>query len=166
MGEVGDSCSQVTFDMPNHNSETSAAMQQAIALLQAGQTVQAEELMLQSARDAESTHGRDHPATATAYNELGTILLNVNNLPAAIEAYRKACSGPMPTEDQPLRDRLTFLMNLGMALQYAGQFKEAEEVLMQGLKARGKYYGTKHSGYAFGLEPLAALLRELLLWST
>ena len=144
--------------MANHNSETSAAMQQAIALFKAGQTVKAEELMLQAARAGESTYGPNHPITATAYNELATILHKVQNLPAAINAYRKACSGPMPTEDQPLRDRLTFLMNLGMALQHANQLKEAEEVLMQGLKARGKYYGTKHPGYAFGLEPLATLL--------
>src|SRR6202034_3524315 len=83
--------------MSNQNSNTSCEVQRAVELLQAGQTVQAEELMLQAARAAESTHGPDHPATATAYNELGTILLNVNNLPAAIDAYRKACSGPLAT---------------------------------------------------------------------
>ena len=144
--------------MPNHIFETSPNMKRAVELLHAGRTVEAEEEMARAAQVAEATHGTDHPNTATAYNELGTILLNVQNLPAAIDAYRRACSGLMPTDDQPLRDRLTFLMNLGMALQYANQLKEAEDVLIEGLKARGKYYGTKHPGYAFGLEPLATLL--------
>lgn len=65
-------------------------MENAVPLFQSGQTVQAEELLLRAARDAESTHGPNHPATATAYNELGTILLNVQNLPAAIQAFRRA----------------------------------------------------------------------------
>lgn len=144
--------------MANQNSETSAAMEQAIQLLKAGQTVQAEELMVQAARAAEKKFGPNAPETATAYNELGTILINVDNPAAAVQAYRRACAGPMPSEPQVLRDRLTFLMNLGMALQYANQLEEAEEVLRQGVQGRDLYYGVDHAGYAFGLEPLATLL--------
>lgn len=144
--------------MTNQNSELSPTMQRAIELLRAGQTVQAEELMVQAARAAEQRFGPDSPETATAYNELGTILLNVENFPGAVQAYRRACAGPMPTENQDLRDRLTFLMNLGMALQYANQLDEAEEVLRRGIQGREKFYGVDHPGYAFGAEPLATLL--------
>jgi tetratricopeptide (TPR) repeat protein len=144
--------------MANQNSETSAAMQQAIGLLKAGQTVQAEELMVQAARDAEKTFGGNAPETATAYNELGTILINVDNPAGAVTAYRRACAGPMPAAPPALRDRLTFLMNLGMALQYTNQLEEAEQVLRQGVQGRAQYYGVDHAGYAFGLEPLATLL--------
>jgi tetratricopeptide (TPR) repeat protein len=144
--------------MTNQNSETSPAMQRAIALLKAGQTVQAEEMMVQAVRAAEKQFGPHGQETATAWNELGTILLNVNNFSGAVNAYRRACSGPMPTDRQALRDRLTFLMNLGMALEYADQLDEAEEVLRQGLAGRQQYYGVEHAGCAFGLEPLAALL--------
>jgi tetratricopeptide (TPR) repeat protein len=144
--------------MANQNSETSPAMQQAIELLKAGQTVQAEEMMVQAIRAAEKQFGSDAPETATAHNELGTILLNVENFAGAVQEYRCACAGPMPSAPQALRDRLTFLMNLGMALQYANQLEEAEQVLRQGAKARAQFYGTDHAGHAFGTEPLATLL--------
>lgn len=146
--------------MADTDTELSESLRQAIVLLQAGQSVEAEELMLQAAQAAEQSFGPDDPRTAAAFNELGSVLLNVHNLPAAIEAYRRACAGPMPAERQPLRDRLTFLMNLGMALHLAKQFQEAEEVFLQGLQGRARCYGTRHPGYAFGLEPLATLLME------
>jgi tetratricopeptide (TPR) repeat protein len=144
--------------MANQNSETSPAMHGAVELLKAGQTVQAEEMMVHAARAAEKEFGPDSLEAATAYNELGTILLNVENFTGAVQAYRRACAGPMPVDKQALRDRLTFLMNLGMALQYANQIEEAEQVLRQGLNGRESYYGIDHAGYGFGLEPLGTLL--------
>jgi len=144
--------------MSNVNSELSPQMEQAIELLKAGQTVEAEELMAQTAAEVERRCGERHPDTAAAYNELGTILMNVDNVQRAAEAYRKACAGPLPTDNQALRDRLTFLMNLGMALQMAREYDEAEQVYRDGLQGRAQYYGSEHPGYAFGLEPLGHLL--------
>jgi tetratricopeptide (TPR) repeat protein len=144
--------------MANQNSELSPSMQRAIELFKAGRTVEAEEVMVKAVRDAEQQFGPDDPRTATAFNELGTILLNVENFAGAVAAYRRACAGAMPADQQARRDRLTFLMNLGMALQYAQQPEEAEKVLREGLQGRADYYGVDHPGYAFGLEPLAALL--------
>ena len=54
----------------NENSETSPAMQAAIKLLKAGQTVKAEEVMVQAARSAEQEFGADGPETAIAYRLL------------------------------------------------------------------------------------------------
>ncbi|MBX9692365.1 MAG: tetratricopeptide repeat protein, partial [Cyanobacteria bacterium] len=147
--------------MTQQNLETSPAMQKAIELLKEGKTVQAEEVVLEAAKAAEQKFGPDKPETASAYNDLGTILINVGNLQGGVEAYRRACSGPMPNTEELLKDRLTFLMNLGMALQFSEQLDEAENVFREGLKRRLEFYGREHAGYAFGLEPLASLLLRL-----
>jgi tetratricopeptide (TPR) repeat protein len=144
--------------MTSAKSETSAAMQSAIELLRARKTVEAEEVMQEAVRATEMEFGPLHPATASVYNELGTVLLNVDNFKDAVGAYRRACEGPIPNEQTARKDRLTYLMNLGMALQYANQLDEPEEVLRKGCEARKDHYGAEHPGYAFGLEPLAALL--------
>ena len=52
-------------------------------------------------------------------------------------------------------------MNLGMSLEVAGRFDEAEQALRQGLQGRTRHYGREHSGYAFGLEPLATLMLRI-----
>jgi tetratricopeptide (TPR) repeat protein len=147
--------------MSNQNSETSPAMQEAMRLFQEGETVRAEETMLAAVAEAERRFGPRTPEYAAAQNELGTVLLNVGHYHRAVEAYREACAGPMPAEELALRDRLTFLMNLGLALQLAGELEEAEQVLREGLEGRRDHYGQDHPGYAFGLEPLASLLLRL-----
>ncbi|HZT78609.1 MAG TPA: tetratricopeptide repeat protein [Gemmataceae bacterium] len=144
--------------MSNQNSETSPAFQQAVAALQRGDTVAAEEIITTAAHEARAKYGPGSPEDAVAQNELGNILINVGQLPRAIAAYREATSGPWPEDKQAQRDQLTFLMNLGMALQWHNQLEEAEEALRRGLKGREDFYGKQHAGYAFGLEPLAEVL--------
>jgi len=108
--------------------------------------------------DATTKIGLNDPKAADAFNELGPDFVKACNFPAAVEAYRRACAGPMPTDQEAARDRLTFLLNLAINLQYANQPKEAEAVFLESLQGRAKYYGVDHPGYAFGLEPLASLL--------
>src|SRR5687768_7695044 len=144
--------------MAGPNPEMSTSLGRALELIREGKTVEAEELMVDAVLEAERRHGAESPQAAEAHNELGTVLLNVQDFQGAVQAYRHACTGPMPAGGQPLKDRLTFLMNLGMALQYAGQLEQAEQVLRQGLEGRERLYGPEHAGYAFGLEPLGALL--------
>jgi tetratricopeptide (TPR) repeat protein len=144
--------------MANVNSPQSAAMAQAIQFLQQANTVEAEEIMAQHVRCARERHGDSSPQYQLAMNELGIVLLNTGQAGRAIEAFRAACAGPLPDESQPLRDRLTHLMNLGKALDHAGRLDEAEAVLRLGLAGRSKCYGRCHAGYAFGLEPLALTL--------
>jgi tetratricopeptide (TPR) repeat protein len=144
--------------MSNANSKTSEAMLRAIELFKAGKSVEAEEVVQAAALETEKRFGAHHPETASIYSELGTILLNAENRKGAVEAFRRACAGPMPKEPQALRDRLTYMMNLGMALQEAKELEEAEHVLREGCEARKAYYGAEHAGYAFGPEPLGELL--------
>jgi tetratricopeptide (TPR) repeat protein len=143
------------------NSESSPAMAEAMRLLRAGDTVRAEEVMLAALSDAESRFGKGSPPYASASSELGTVLLNVGQRDRAIEAYRAACEGPWPADGQDLRDRLTYSMNLGQSLEWAGRLEEAEQALRRGLEGRKAHYGREHSGYAFGLEPLATLMLRM-----
>jgi tetratricopeptide (TPR) repeat protein len=144
--------------MASQNPDLSPAMTRALELLRAGQTVPAEEILVRAVQEAEQRTGPESPETASAYNDLANLLLHIGNPREAVAAYRRACAGPMPTPEQARRDRLTYLMNFGMALQQAGELDEAEQILREGLAGREQFYGIHHAGYAFGLEPLATLL--------
>ena len=58
------------------------------------------------------------------------------------------------TGDKALRERLTHLSNLGLALQAVGDLDGAEDALRRGVDGRRSFYGPGHAGYGFGLEPL------------
>jgi tetratricopeptide (TPR) repeat protein len=133
-------------------------MQEAMRLLQEGRPADAETLLRRAARDAEELFGRGSHEDAVAHNDLGNLHAHVGDLKRAAAAYRRACSGPLPTETQALRDRLTYLVNLATTLETLGELDEAEEVLRRGVERRREFYGPDHPGHAFGLEPLAALL--------
>ena len=117
--------------------------------------------MLAALSQVESRFGKGSPRYASASSELGTVLLNAGQRERAIEAFRAACEGPWPADGQDLRDRLTYLMNLGQSLEWAGRLDEAEQALRKGLEGRKAHYGREHSGYAFGLEPLGTLMLRM-----
>jgi tetratricopeptide (TPR) repeat protein len=134
------------------------AFKKALQLARSGQTVEAEEIAHQAIYEAEMKVGPASPQYATAQNDLGRILTILGLHQTAVDAYRKASDLEFPGDDQATRDRLTYLMNLGQTLEWLGRLDEAEEVLRRALEGRREFYGREHPGYAFGLEPLAALL--------
>jgi tetratricopeptide (TPR) repeat protein len=139
-------------------SDISPALEKALTLIQTGDEKQAEETVFQAVRDAEAAHGAGSLPAARAYNDLGSVLMQLSRYGAAVEAFRGACDGPMPTEDPARTDRLTYRTNLGLALQFADQFDDAEKVIRENLDLRKEVYGPDHVGYAFGQETLADLL--------
>jgi tetratricopeptide (TPR) repeat protein len=132
----------------------SPAMAQATQLLQRGESARAEEAVLNAAIEAAKQFGSNSPEYARAQNDLGSVLLSVGQPKRAVEAFRKACSVVLP-DAHLMRDRLTYLLNLGQTLQRAGELEEAESVLREGLRGRQATYGRDHPGYGFALEPLA-----------
>jgi tetratricopeptide (TPR) repeat protein len=136
----------------------SPVMQQALECLRAGRTVAAEELVLSALRDVVASQGEHSPAYATAQNDLGVVCLYVRQVERAIEAFRAAVGVEAAGDESAERDRLTFCLNLAHALCEAGRLDEAEDVLTGSLPSRETIYGLRHSGYAFGLEPLAEVL--------
>jgi tetratricopeptide (TPR) repeat protein len=144
--------------MADAKSDISPALEKALTLIQAGDEKQAEETVLQAVRDADAAHGASSPELARAYHDLGSVLMQLGRYGAAVEAFKGACDGPTPTDPAARQDRLTYQTNLGLALQFADHFDDAEKVLRENLEARKEVYGTDHVGYAFGQEALADLL--------
>ncbi|HEY1379414.1 MAG TPA: tetratricopeptide repeat protein [Gemmataceae bacterium] len=144
--------------MADAKSDLSPALEQALTLITAGDEKKAEETVIQAVRDAEAAHGAGSPQLARAYNDLGSVLMQLSRYEAAVEAFKGACDGPAPAEEPARSDRLFYRTNLGLALQFAGKFDEAEAVLRENLDARKEVYGPEHVGHAFGQESLADLL--------
>ena len=144
--------------MADAKSDISPALEKALTFIQAGDEKAAEETALQAVRDADAAHGSGSPELARAYNDLGSVLMQLSRFGAAVEAFKGACDGPFPSEDPARTDRLTYQTNLGLAYQYAEKFDEAEKVLRENLETRQTVFGPEHVGYAFGQEQLADLL--------
>src|SRR5205085_3465832 len=143
--------------MADAKSDISAALEKALIQIRDGDEKAAEETVLQAVRDAEAAHGHGSPELAGAYNDLGSVLMQLGRYGAAVEAFKGACDGPMPPADPARADRLTHQTNLGLALQYSDQFDQADTVLRENLEARKAAYGPDHVGTAFGQETLADL---------
>ncbi|MFG3303470.1 tetratricopeptide repeat protein [Micromonospora chersina] len=131
----------------------------AFALLREGRIGDAENLMTRELQAAADRHGHGSPQWASAQCDLGNVLLNADQLDRAVECYRRAVSAT-PRDPESRKDQLTYRLNLGLALRMAGRLDEAEAELRQGVQERLAFYGREHAGYAFGLEPLADLLRQ------
>jgi tetratricopeptide (TPR) repeat protein len=131
----------------------------AFALLREGRMGDAENLMTRELQAATDKHGHGSPEWASAQCDLGNVLLNADQRDRAIECYRRAVSAT-PRDHESRKDQLTYRLNLGLTLRMAGRLDEAETELRQGVQERLAFYGREHAGYAFGLEPLADLLRQ------
>ncbi|WP_285619184.1 tetratricopeptide repeat protein [Kineosporia sp. NBRC 101677] len=131
----------------------------AVGLMQEGRYGDAENLLVREVERAAQAHGVGSPEWASAQCDLGNILINAGRVDRAIECFRGAVTMTVHDE-QNRKDQLTYRMNLGMALRMAGRLDEAETELRQGVAERLAFYGREHAGYAFGLEPLADLLRQ------
>jgi tetratricopeptide (TPR) repeat protein len=140
------------------DSPVSDTFKEAVAQLRRGNTVQAEKLVADAAHAARERFGSKSPEYASAECDLSNILLNVGAVDRAIASIRRAAAIENPDNRRASRDRLTYLMNLGMLLEQTGELDEAETVLRRGLDGRRAFYGPDHPGYGFGLEPLAAVL--------
>lgn len=133
-------------------------LERATEMARQGQRAEAEELLLQTARDLETAHGAGSPEAASAWNDVAILLMQLGQEDRAVTAMRNACSGPQPDGGEALKDRLTYESNLAQALAAIGNFDEAEALLRENLTGRERFYTADHPGYAFGLESLASLL--------
>jgi tetratricopeptide (TPR) repeat protein len=139
------------------SEDHSPAMEEALELLRRGESVQAEKRMTQHVDQTARQFGPRSRQFAAAQFEFGSLLLYMGQFRQAADAIREACDINLPDDSQATRDRLTYLMNLGEVLEQIGELDQAEQVLREGLTAREQFYGREHPGYAFGLEPLAAV---------
>ncbi|MEV6595701.1 tetratricopeptide repeat protein [Actinoplanes sp. NPDC051346] len=135
------------------------AVEVAFALVREGRLGDAENLVTRELRTATEKHGHGSPEWASAQCDLGNVLFQARQHDRAIECFRQAASAA-PRDHGSRKEQLTYRLNLGLALRVAGRLDEAETELRQGVRERLAFYGREHAGYAFGLEPLADLLRQ------
>src|SRR5947209_7080844 len=100
----------------------------ALALVREGRFVEAEAVM---AREV-ARHPAGTAAWASAQCDLGNVLLNSDQAVRAADCFRHAADTPPGEDYEAHKDSLTYRMNLGMALQEAGRFDEAEAELRRG----------------------------------
>lgn len=131
--------------------------EQAMKLLREGHAVEAEGLLEEAQNQVKAEFGENSTQLASALADRAMFLASLQDIGRAVQYLRQACAIDAPGE-QAFRDRLTNLMNLGDLLRVLGEFEDAERVLRLGLQGRSTFYGETHAGYAFGLEPLAAVL--------
>jgi tetratricopeptide (TPR) repeat protein len=134
-----------------------AVESRALQMLQAGESWPAEQMLQQLVDDVSREHGSQSRAAGRAIYAQSLLMLGMEDYPRAIGALRTA-SQLDPIDAPSLKDRLTYQMNLGELLSRSGQHDEAESVLSSSLDERRKFYGEQHSGYAYGLESLAAVV--------
>lgn len=136
------------------HSMDSPAYQRALELVQQGDGVGAERLLDLARSQASSTcgaHSREH---ASAVFDLARLMVELDDLERAAQWLEKAWT-LQPEGHEAQKERLTYNMNLGEVLLRQGRLDEAQRVLEAGLDARRTFYGTRHAGYAYGLQALA-----------
>ncbi|BEL06850.1 hypothetical protein Q0Z83_050410 [Actinoplanes sichuanensis] len=131
----------------------------AFGLLREGRFGDAETLVTREVEAVAARHGHGSPEWASAQCDLGNVLLQADQLGRAIECFRQAAA-VAPRDHETHKDRLTYRLNVGLALRMAGRLDESEAELRKGAEERLAFYGREHAGYAFGLEPLASVLLE------
>src|SRR4051794_17058687 len=146
-----------TPESPMSEMMPTAPLLAALDELQAGRGAEGEALVRQAVREAEARHGASSFEYAAALFDLGRFYTAVGDYRRSADAIRLAAEVDLPGE-RGRRDRLTYLMNLGEMLKFAGDLGSAEQVLLDGLERRREFYGPEHSGYAFGQEVLAEVV--------
>jgi tetratricopeptide (TPR) repeat protein/predicted Ser/Thr protein kinase len=115
----------------------------------------------QGLEERERTLGRDHPLVATAYNNLGSALVELGRYDEALQALELAKAswersyGPR----HPLV--ATALNGIGVVLEQVGRYQEARERLEQALVLREAVFGRDHVNVAVTLDNLGAVLAHL-----
>jgi tetratricopeptide (TPR) repeat protein len=102
----------------------------------------------------EKREGKVSPAYAAALFEHASLCLVLGMVQRAVASMRAASEIRGTTRDDE-KNRLTYLMNLGDMLGYAGELEEALAVHERGLAERERFYGKEHPGYAYGLDSWA-----------
>jgi tetratricopeptide (TPR) repeat protein len=102
----------------------------------------------------EKREGAESPAYASALFEHASLCLVLGMTQRALESMRAAAEIRGETHEDE-KNRLTYLMNLGDTLGYAGELDEALAVHERGLAERERFYGKEHPGYAYGLDSWA-----------
>jgi tetratricopeptide (TPR) repeat protein len=136
----------------------SPALTKGFELLNQGRRAEAEEVVKKAAREAKKNHGSGSHPLALAYGELGRIHLQTGQVERAAKEFQHAAEGPLPSDPQHRRDRLSFLFGFGVALGKLGRYPEAETVLRKCVAFARNVAGGRSALAALANVPLADVL--------
>ncbi|WP_058553954.1 tetratricopeptide repeat protein [Thiohalocapsa sp. ML1] len=108
---------------------------------------------------AEERLGAEHAETATALNNLGTLLQATNRLTEAEPLMRRALAIDEASYGAGHPDVATDLNNLGLLLQDTNRLAEAEPLMRRALAIDEASYGAEHPTVARDLNNLGLLLK-------
>ena len=142
--------------VPAHVEQT-PTLAAALAALDAGDRVRAEEMAKEAVLAAAKVHGKSSVEYVGALADLGTLRAAASHSRFALAAYREACAVELPDTRSAGELRCSCLKILGELLTDAKAYEEAEVALTESVELRRAVYGETHAAVGFGLESLAAL---------
>jgi len=136
----------------------SQPLSQGLQLLTQGKVAEAEGVVKKAAQIAKGQHGSGSHPLALAYADLARLHMRMGDAERAAKEFQHAANGPMPTDPQHRRDRLSFLFGFGAALGELGRYEESEKVLRQCLAFARNLSGPQSPAAHVALVPLADVL--------
>ena len=136
----------------------SQPLSQGLQLLTQGKVAEAEGVVKKAAQIAKGQHGSGSHPLALAYADLARLHMRMGDAERAAKEFQHAANGPMPTDPQHRRDRLSFLFGFGAALGELGRYEESEKVLRQCLAFARNLSGPQSPAAYVALVPLADVL--------
>jgi tetratricopeptide (TPR) repeat protein len=136
----------------------SAALIKGFELLNQGKSAEAEEVVKKAAREAKKNFGSGSHPLALAYGELGRLHLHTGQLERAAKEFQHAAEGPLPSDPQKRRDRLSFLFGFGVTLGELKRYADAEAVLRKCVAFARNVAGGRSALAAVADVPLADVL--------
>jgi len=136
----------------------SQPLSQGLQLLTQGKVAEAEGVVKKAAQIAKGQHGSGSHPLALAYADLARLHMRMGDAERAAKEFQHAANGPMPTDPQHRRDRLSFLFGFGAALGELGRYEESEKVLRQCLAFARNLSGAQSPAAHVALVPLADVL--------
>ncbi len=136
----------------------SAALAEALKLVAAGKTGEAEMVVKKAAMEAKNRHGSGSHPLACAYADIARVHLQMGETQKAAVEFQHASKGPLPPEPAERADRLRFMYGFGEALLRLAKFDEAEKVLKQCEVFAKNLHGPASPAAGAAKAPLARLL--------
>jgi hypothetical protein len=109
----------------------SAALAEALKLVAAGKTGEAELVVKKAAMEAKNKHGSGSHPLACAYADIARVHLQMGETQKAAVEFQHASKGPLPAETGERADRLRFMYGFAEALLRLDKLDEADKVLKQ-----------------------------------
>ena len=94
---------------------------------------QALEMLNQGLATFEKVYGNEHPATATAYTNIGSVMQAMGNNVGALEMYNQGLAIREKVLGKEHPDTAESYNNIGLLMQAMGNNTGAQEMLNQGL---------------------------------